>query len=311
MRLLFLFLDGVGVGRRDPARNPLAAARLPHWTELAGSEGPFLEGPQGAWKALDACLGVDGLPQSGTGQVSLLGGINAAQLRGKHVGPWIDPALKELLRVRSAFLAVLQAGQAACFANAFPDHYLDRVARGRGRSSAIVWAARLAALPLRGYAELRQGRALSAFIDHQGWRRMGYALEPIGYAEAGRRLARLAADYDFTVFEYYLSDFLGHRQAMPEAVEALQAYDAFLGGILEGLPADALLTLSSDHGNLEELDHSRHTRNPVPLLLAGPGAAEVRAAVDSLDELMPALLRQLDVRFPEMEEVKDGSGTAG
>jgi hypothetical protein len=33
-RLLFLFLDGVGLGEEDPARNPLGAARTPSLDRL-------------------------------------------------------------------------------------------------------------------------------------------------------------------------------------------------------------------------------------------------------------------------------------
>lgn len=296
--VLFLFLDGVGVGPRDRERNPFARARLPHWEGLAGSEVPFLGGAGRGWRPVDATLGVEGLPQSGTGQVTLLAGVNAARYRQRHVGPWIDPPLKELLSQRNAFAAVLRAGKGARLANAFPDQYLDRVARGRGRSSAIVWAARLAGLPLLGHRELRRGEALSAFLDQDGWRRMGYDVPRITPEEAGRRLARLARQGDFTLFEYYLSDFLGHRQDMSGAVAALEAFDAFLGGILAALDREALLVLSSDHGNLEELHHSRHTRNPVPLMASGRGAEEVLGSVDRLDELMPAVLKQVNVDFP-------------
>lgn len=311
MRLLFLFLDGVGVGPADPARNPFARASLPHWAALAGGRLPFLGEEARGWAAVDACLGVEGLPQSGTGQVALLSGRNAARLRGSHVGPWIDARLKELLSRSNAFRSVVDAGGRACLANAFPDHYLRRVERGRGRSSAIVWAARLAGLELKGYEGLLQGKAVSAFLDHRAWQRLGYALPGITPREAGRRLARLAGEHDFTLFEYYLSDFLGHRPRMEQAVEALEALDAFLGGVLEGASGDLTVALCSDHGNLEELDHSRHTRNPVPLLAAGLAGQEAVRDAGSLEEVLPALLAPMGIRLPAREEVEDGSGLAG
>ena len=47
----------------------------------------------------------------------------------------------------------------------------------------------------------------------------------------------------------------------------------------------------SDHGNLEEAGHDRHTRNPVPLLACGGAAlSDLIDAVDGMDALTPALL---------------------
>ncbi|MDQ2998229.1 MAG: aminotransferase class I/II-fold pyridoxal phosphate-dependent enzyme, partial [Chloroflexota bacterium] len=52
------------------------------------------------FKAIDATLGVDGLPQSGTGQTALLAGFNAAALHGRHQ-PHVPPvALRALLAER-------------------------------------------------------------------------------------------------------------------------------------------------------------------------------------------------------------------
>ena len=45
----------------------------------------------------------------------------------------------------------------------------------------------------------------------------------------------------------------------------------------------------SDHGNLEESDHKRHTRNPVPLLAWGAGANDLVRGVSGLEALTPAL----------------------
>jgi phosphopentomutase len=47
-----------------------------------------------------------------------------------------------------------------------------------------------------------------------------------------------------------------------------------LGGIIDSLDAnETLLLITSDHGNIEDLTTKTHTRNPVPLILYGAGAA--------------------------------------
>jgi len=48
--------------------------------------------------------------------------------------------------------------------------------------------------------------------------------------------------------------------------------------------------LVSDHGNLEEAGHDRHTRNPVPLLAWGRAARELVDSVETMDALTPALV---------------------
>ena len=78
--MMFLFVDGVGLGSLDPATNPFVRARTPTLRALLG--GP-LAGPESVESAmatlvpLDARLGVSGLPQSATGQTALLTGENA------------------------------------------------------------------------------------------------------------------------------------------------------------------------------------------------------------------------------------------
>ena len=87
---------------------------------------------------------------------------------------------------------------------------------------------------------------------------------------AGERLAKLAADQDFSLFEYWLSDYAGHSQDMEAACRLLETFDQVLGGLLAGWDdANGLILLTSDHGNLEDLSTRRHTMNPVPALVIG------------------------------------------
>src|SRR4051812_16077616 len=102
MSLIFIFLDGVGLAPAGPD-NPIAGADTPALRALLG--GPLTIEQARGWgtsaaqllfKAIDATLGVDGLPQSGTGQTALLAGVNAAALHGRHQ-PHVPPvALRAL-----------------------------------------------------------------------------------------------------------------------------------------------------------------------------------------------------------------------
>ncbi|HEY9807154.1 MAG TPA: hypothetical protein V6D04_11335, partial [Candidatus Obscuribacterales bacterium] len=86
-RFIFLFLDGVGLGAAK-ATNPLAAiAAMPFLAKLLGR--PLVAGQtthqaQVLCQAIDATLGVPGLPQSATGQTALFTGCNAPAFLGRH-----------------------------------------------------------------------------------------------------------------------------------------------------------------------------------------------------------------------------------
>lgn len=280
MRVLMVFLDGVGVGPEDAASNPFLHARLPVLRALLGgfpplsrdgARGPIRETTQAVLLGVDATLGVPGLPQSATGQTALLTGLNAPQHLGQHYGPYPNQGLRDLLAQHSLFRRLKDAGYRVAFANAYPERYHERLTRGTGRASAIARAAHLAGVRLRGAEDLRAGRALSAFLTNRAWREhLGYPDMPIiDVAEAGRRLARLAADYDFTLFEYYRTDIVGHRGVQARILETLEEVDTFLGGVLDALDPDTLLLVVSDHGNVEDWCTTKHTHNPALGLVVG------------------------------------------
>ena len=85
-RLLLVFADGVGLAPAS-LENPFASEPTPALRALLG--GPLTRerlggGDELALAALDACLGVPGLPQSGTGQTTLFTGVNAQAALGRH-----------------------------------------------------------------------------------------------------------------------------------------------------------------------------------------------------------------------------------
>jgi 2,3-bisphosphoglycerate-independent phosphoglycerate mutase len=81
-------------------------------------------------------------------------------------------------------------------------------------------------------------------------------------------------------------------------VRALECVDAFLGGVVDALPGGTLLVIASDHGNIEDAT-TGHTRNPVPVLALGPGAAEVADRTRAITDVAPALLDLLEARTSE------------
>ena len=87
-----IFIDGIGIGKRDYEFNPFYKYGFKTFTnifeEIPHLENQYLNKNGYYLFPTDATLGVEGLPQSGTGQVSIFCGINAPQLVGKHFGPF-------------------------------------------------------------------------------------------------------------------------------------------------------------------------------------------------------------------------------
>lgn len=297
--ILLIFLDGVGLGQSDPTTNPLVRARMPVVASLLGGPlvltGGLLETAHATLIPTDANLGVDGLPQSATGQTTILTGVNAAQELGFHWGPHPNEQLRAIIARDSIFKKLSSMGGLGAFANAYPERYFADVARGKRGLSATGLAARAGGLRLRDHDDLRAGQAVSAFFDNRGWRdTLGYAGMPdITLHQAGLNLAAIARQHDFTLFEHYYTDICGHHRDWPQAIQTLEDLDQFLGGVLDGFSDDMVLVLTSDHGNIEDLSVRGHTANLVPTLLVGRRRDDVARRITSLADLTPAILQHI------------------
>jgi hypothetical protein len=80
--VLLFFIDGLGLGRRGEG-NPLSL--IENIELLANFEGETSRIIfDGVLTATDACLGVEGRPQSASGQTMILTGTNAPAILGHH-----------------------------------------------------------------------------------------------------------------------------------------------------------------------------------------------------------------------------------
>ncbi len=226
---------------------------------------------------MDAGLGVEGIPQSGTGQTSLLTGANGPELFGRHFGPWVPTTLRDRVRDESFLRTAVDAGLPTAFLNAYPSGWPGP--RGGRRIAGPPLAAQGAGLLTRTHEELARGRAVASEITNGGWKRhFGLAELPEPTPEeAGRIAAHLAGSVRLSLFAHYSTDTAGHRGGMEGAIQALERVDAFLGGLLAARPDDLDLLICSDHGNLEDVT-TGHTRNPSLGAVIGEGVRDFDAA---------------------------------
>ena len=294
---LLVFIDGIGLGPPGPS-NPFATLSLRGFARLAAgqrwtAEAASVDEEALVFRSIDACLGVDGLPQSGTGQATLFTGVNCARLAGRHYGPFPHSSSIPVIKSESIFARLAALGLETAFINAYPDVFFT-LARKRNRWPVTTRACLESKVALRTMSDLRSGRALAADITGEGLRdRFDADLSTITEAQAAERFLELAAGKAFTAFEYFLTDRAGHRKDAQDAFTRLNSLDAFLG-TLSAQVRDAGVTLivTSDHGNLENLSVRTHTRNPVPLAALG-SASSYFVGVAALTDIVPSILDAL------------------
>ncbi len=305
MKILFLFLDGIGLGDDDPKKNPFARANMPYLQSLLNGQtlirtsAPY-EGEHATLLAVDPNLGIKGLPQSATGQGVLLTGINIPAELGYHYGPKPNPEVAQYLDGKTIFAKTVKAGKKTALLNAYPPPYFDGIDSGKRLYSAIPLALTNAGLPLFTKDDYYAGRALSADFTGKGWAEfLNLPDAPIHKPEAaGKKLAELALQYDFSFFEYWASDYAGHKQDMDSAVRQLERFDDVLKGLLAiWQNEDGLILLTSDHGNMEDLSTRKHTAANVPLLLFGDlnERREFQKEIRDLTGIAPAINSYLNI----------------
>ncbi len=299
--VLFVFVDGVGAGPRDPSVNPLARGDFLLSRFADGSGAPLPRG--GRWALADACLGVPGRPQSATGQSAILSGENAPRAMGRHLLGFPPRALRAWLEPRSVFRALSAAGRRAAFANAFPVAHLRALGlpaegepeielaalRRWARASASTVAFAAGGERFLTWEDARSGRALTHDLTGARAAALGARLPRRTPEQAAAILERLAAANDLVFFEFFESDEAGHARSMERALEVLSRLDRMLRALVARLaPGDSLL-VASDHGNVEDLSTRNHTLARVPVLGFGAAAARVGQVAD-LTRIAPLLL---------------------
>jgi hypothetical protein len=242
---------------------------------------------------LDATLDVDGLPQSGTGQGTMLTGHNCAALVGRHFGPYPHSSTHDVLDQAGLFRQVQALDlPPPTFANAFPPQYFDP--DRRRWESVTTRCVRAAGLSLRNLSSLLANRAVTADLTGRAWRdHLDLPVPQRSEADAARVLVEVTRSHSLTFFEYFLTDKVGHKRVDTPPTILLSALDRFFDILLDALdPSQEALLVTSDHGNLEDTSHTQHTRHPVPLLVYG-WAAPYFAEASSLADVTPRIVDAL------------------
>ncbi len=280
MKVLFLFIDGVGL--RAPAPdNPVHSGICPTLCRLIENNSV----------PIDACLDMKGLPQSATGQATMFTGVNASHYMGRHCEGFPGPTLRKLIEEGNLFIELCRKGLRCRFADAYLIDSVDDLRVRRFKSVTTVMAlTQPETISIQD--DLLANQAVFHDITRKSLHEKGLNIPPVTPTAAAEHLIQVALANDFTLFEFFQTDLAGHSCSYDHACDVLKILDQFLDTVVKLCKTTGLLlVLTSDHGNIEEIGVRGHTRNLVPLIAIGPGADEMKGNASSLTDITPRLTR--------------------
>ncbi|MBN2450308.1 MAG: peptidase [Lentisphaeria bacterium] len=240
---------------------------------------------------LDATLGMPGIPQSATGQTALFTGVNAARELGRHVEGFPGARLRAVIEAGNLFSRLLEAGRTCAFANAY--------ATQPGRELPLMFRSVTTVMTLQALGRTRDRGALQAGdavyhdLTRETLRERGIQdVDIVTEQVAAEHLLRVMRTVHVCLFEYFLTDRVGHRGDRAARRRVLASLDRFVEAFVAGMRADReLLLLCSDHGNIEAEQTRGHTCHPVPWAAFGCGAEAAVHHMHSVLDVTPCVLR--------------------
>jgi len=247
---------------------------------------------EGVIASTDACLGVEGRPQSASGQTTILTGINAPKVTGAHKQAFPNQALLDIIREHSIFLQLKNKGvDSTIFANTYTKRFFERRPRWISATTAAVEAA---GLRFNVVEDLAAGRAVYHDFTNEMLIENGEVVGVRTPEEAGDVLANIVRSHRFTLYEYFITDKIGHAQDFEAARRVLPLLARFIRAVLRNLDlANTTMILTSDHGNIEDLSARNHTLNQVPTIVWGRNAQAIASGIGTLADITPAIVRTL------------------
>lgn len=291
-RVILFFIDGLGIGERAE-HNPLAKIEESFPLAHFAGETDAAVYSDGVMIPTDACLGIDGRPQSASGQTTILTGVNAPKHLGFHKQGYPNSKLREVISDHSVFLQLERHNIGPnVFANAYTAKFFEEPQRWKSATTCAVEAAQQ--VEFRTLDDLLAKNAVFHDFTNSVLRARDFDVELWTGAEAGKILAEISAKHRFTLYEYFITDKIGHDQDLNLARKVLPELAACVRTVVDEVDLDSTtVILTSDHGNIEDLSIRNHTLNQVPTIVWGRRSKEISVSIRDLADITPAIVRLL------------------
>jgi hypothetical protein len=290
-KVVLYFIDGLGIGTRTE-NNPLS--KIENIEPLAHFQNEF--SPiifDGILVPTDASLGIEGRPQSASGQTTILTGVNAPKFLGYHKQGFPNEKLRNVIAENSIFLQLKNLEiEPNLFANAYTKQYFET--HYKRWKSATTCAVEAAEMNFRMIPDLLGGFAVSHDFTNEFLRERGIDVPLWTAVEAGKILAKLVESNRFTLYEHFITDKIGHDQNFEWAKNHLPKLAEMIRTVLENINLETTtFILTSDHGNIEDLSVRNHTLNKVPTIIWGRKRREIAKQINDLADITPAIISLL------------------
>ncbi len=302
MSILLFFIDGLGLGQNNPGINPLLK-KMRFFNKVFGNQcfvnnGEMKKYKFGTLKPVDACLGVEGLPQSATGQTAIFTGVNASQVLGYHLTAYPNAKLTQIINEKSILKQLKDKNYKVTSANAYSGRYFSLVEEGQLGHSASTLTILASGIAFRMLGDLKKGNAVFMDITNRHLLQYGYDVKRVFPKTAAKNIVRIMNNHNFTLFEYWLTDYYGHlRGTINDIYRTLDNIDSFVEYIVRFMGNDDILIITSDHGNIENVQSKPHTKNPVPFVVFSkkPGVCDFfNSRVDDISQVTPGIIEYFE-----------------
>jgi 2,3-bisphosphoglycerate-independent phosphoglycerate mutase len=291
LSVLLIFIDGLGIGEKNNDSNPLAILKNAEPLNNFRNVEPEIIF-QGKLMPTDARLGVEGRPQSASGQTTILTGVNAPAFLGFHKQGFPNQLLREVIAEKSIFRQLKQINiEPNVFVNAYTPQFFEQAPRWKSATTCAIEAAGLA---FRKLPDLLGEKALFHDFTNQTLIERGFDVPLFSPAKAGEILANFTNEYRFTLYEHFITDKIGHDQDFEKARIHLPMLAEFIRETLKRVDLEkTTVILTSDHGNIEDLSVRNHTLNDVPTIVWGRKRIEISKRIKDLTDITPSILSLL------------------
>lgn len=305
MRMIFIFLDGVGIGKSNSS-NPFYLANSKYL--------PFFNKnnilPDGTpLKAIDPLLGIEGLPQSATGQTTLFTGKNIPSILNEHRGSYPNQLMRKIILKKNLFSILKENKIKAKFINVYPvyaklfttkhirinedgkflfSNEFPTIFKRRISTTTCMMLANNA-IPFKE-KDISNENSIYQDFSNKLLIEKGLKLQEFSPEKAAEIIFKLSRKYDFILYEYFQTDIFGHNRSFKDCLELIKKLDRLIGKLISLLNnnQDTLL-ITSDHGNIEDCSTKSHTTNPVPIIIWGNKSDKLRERIRNIADVTPAI----------------------